>query len=38
MSKISGFTEWLPEQKIVELQWMDEIFAAPLKATDFVPL
>ena len=25
MSRVSGFVEWLPEQRIVELQWMDEI-------------
>ena len=25
MTKVSGFVEWLPEQRIVELQWMDEI-------------
>jgi len=25
MSKISGFVEWLPEQRIAELRWMDEI-------------
>ena len=25
MSNVSGFVEWLPEQRIVELQWMDEI-------------
>jgi histidyl-tRNA synthetase len=25
VSKISGFPEWLPEQRIVELKWMDEI-------------
>jgi histidyl-tRNA synthetase len=25
MSKVSGFVEWLPEQRIVELRWMDEI-------------
>ena len=25
MSPISGFPEWLPEQRIVELKWMDDI-------------
>src|SRR5258708_30160845 len=25
MSKISGFVEWLPEQRIAEQRWMDEI-------------
>ncbi len=25
MTKVSGFVEWLPEQRLVELQWMDEI-------------
>lgn len=25
MTKVSGFIEWLPEQRIIELQWMDEI-------------
>src|SRR6266487_2897462 len=25
MTKISGFVEWLPEQRIVELQWLDEM-------------
>ena len=25
MTKVSGFVEWLPEQRRVELQWMDEI-------------
>ena len=25
MTKISGFLEWLPEQRIVELRWLDEI-------------
>ncbi len=25
MTRISGFAEWLPEQRIVELQWMDEM-------------
>ncbi|GHO85739.1 histidine--tRNA ligase [Dictyobacter formicarum] len=25
MTKVSGFVEWLPEQRIVELQWLDEI-------------
>ncbi len=25
MSTISGFPEWLPEQRIIELKWMDEI-------------
>ena len=25
MTKASGFVEWLPEQRIVELQWMNEI-------------
>jgi histidyl-tRNA synthetase len=25
MSNVSGFVEWLPEQRIVELQWMDQI-------------
>jgi histidyl-tRNA synthetase len=25
MTKVSGFVEWLPEQRKVELQWMDEI-------------
>jgi len=25
MSKISGFVEWLPEQRIAELRWMDVI-------------
>src|SRR6266536_5712130 len=25
MAKVSGFVEWLPEQRIIELQWMDEI-------------
>jgi histidyl-tRNA synthetase len=25
MTKVSGFVEWLPEQRSVELQWMDEI-------------
>src|ERR1700730_12814255 len=25
MTKVSGFVEWLPEQRIVELKWMDEI-------------
>src|SRR5213080_2085925 len=25
VSTISGFLEWLPEQRIVELKWMDEI-------------
>ncbi len=25
MTKVSGFVEWLPEQRIVELQWMNEI-------------
>ena len=25
MSKISGFVEWLPEQRIAELRWIDEI-------------
>jgi histidyl-tRNA synthetase len=25
MTKVSGFVEWLPEQRRVELQWMDDI-------------
>jgi len=25
MSNVSGFPEWLPEQRMVELKWMDEI-------------
>lgn len=25
MSSVSGFPEWLPEQRIVELKWMDDI-------------
>jgi histidyl-tRNA synthetase len=25
MTNVSGFVEWLPEQRIVELRWMDEI-------------
>jgi histidyl-tRNA synthetase len=25
MTKVSGFVEWLPEQRIVELRWLDEI-------------
>ena len=25
MTKISGFLEWLPEQRMVELRWIDEI-------------
>ena len=25
MSPVSGFPEWLPEQRIVELKWMDDI-------------
>lgn len=25
MTNVSGFPEWLPEQRLVELQWMDEI-------------
>ena len=25
VSNISGFPEWLPEQRIIELKWMDEI-------------
>ena len=25
MTSISGFTEWLPEQRILELRWMDEM-------------
>ncbi|GLV60702.1 histidine--tRNA ligase [Dictyobacter sp. S3.2.2.5] len=25
MTKVSGFVEWLPEQRIAELQWLDEI-------------
>ena len=25
MSPVSGFPEWLPEQRLVELRWMDDI-------------
>ena len=25
MSHVSGFPEWLPEQRMVELKWMDDI-------------
>ena len=27
VSPVSGFPEWLPEQRLVELKWMDDIRA-----------